>query len=53
VTLGPKGRNVGLDQSYGAPKLTKVLLRFSFLISSHSFAHVMTSSFCSGWCDCC
>ena len=24
VTLGPKGRNVGLDQSYGAPKLTKV-----------------------------
>ena len=23
VTLGPKGRNVMLDKSYGAPKLTK------------------------------
>ena len=23
VTLGPKGRNVVLDQSYGAPKITK------------------------------
>ncbi len=23
VTLGPKGRNVTLDKSYGAPKLTK------------------------------
>eukprot|EP01105_Mastigella_eilhardi_P017033 TRINITY_DN3914_c0_g5_i1.p1 TRINITY_DN3914_c0_g5~~TRINITY_DN3914_c0_g5_i1.p1 ORF type:complete len:566 (+),score=195.09 TRINITY_DN3914_c0_g5_i1:52-1749(+) len=23
VTLGPKGRNVALDQSYGAPKITK------------------------------
>ena len=24
VTLGPKGRNALLDQSYGAPKITKV-----------------------------
>lgn len=23
VTLGPKGRNVVLEQSYGAPKITK------------------------------
>jgi chaperonin GroEL len=23
VTLGPKGRNVVIDQSYGAPKITK------------------------------
>src|SRR5467141_1770571 len=23
VTLGPKGRNVGLDKSYGAPRITK------------------------------
>ena len=23
VTLGPKGRNVVLDKSYGAPKITK------------------------------
>ena len=23
VTLGPKGRNVGLDKSYGAPRSTK------------------------------
>ena len=23
VTLGPKGRNVMLDKSYGAPKITK------------------------------
>jgi len=23
VTLGPKGRNVILDQSFGAPKITK------------------------------
>jgi chaperonin GroEL len=23
VTLGPKGRNVALDQSYGPPKITK------------------------------
>lgn len=23
VTLGPKGRNVILDKSYGAPKITK------------------------------
>lgn len=24
VTLGPKGRNALLDQSFGAPKITKV-----------------------------
>jgi len=23
VTLGPKGRNVAIEQSYGAPRLTK------------------------------
>jgi len=23
VTLGPKGRNVAIEQSYGAPKITK------------------------------
>ena len=23
VTLGPKGRNVVIDQSFGAPKITK------------------------------
>jgi chaperonin GroEL len=23
VTLGPRGRNVIIDQSYGAPKITK------------------------------
>ena len=23
VTLGPKGRNVAIDQSFGAPKITK------------------------------
>ena len=23
VTLGPKGRNVVMDKSYGAPKITK------------------------------
>jgi len=27
VTLGPKGRNALLDQSFGAPKITKVRRR--------------------------
>lgn len=28
VTLGPKGRNVVLDKSYGAPKITRSAFRF-------------------------
>ena len=27
VTLGPKGRNVVLDKSYGAPRITKISAR--------------------------
>jgi chaperonin GroEL (HSP60 family) len=27
VTLGPKGRNVLLDKSYGAPRISKTALR--------------------------
>ena len=27
VTLGPKGRNVVIDKSYGAPRITKMALQ--------------------------
>ena len=29
VTLGPKGRNVVIEKSYGAPQITKDGVRFS------------------------
>jgi chaperonin GroEL len=27
VTLGPKGRNVVIDKSYGAPRITKMVFQ--------------------------
>lgn len=30
TTLGPKGRNVLIDQSYGSPKITKGMMRWAF-----------------------
>ena len=35
VTLGPKGRNVVMDKSYGAPRTTKdgdIFLKWSFWV---------------------
>ena len=43
VTLGPKGRNVVLDKSFGAPRITKdgvtVAKEINLMISSKIWAH--------------
>ena len=33
VTLGPKGRNVVMDKSYGAPRITKMAFRLQKKLS--------------------
>jgi chaperonin GroEL len=45
VTLGPKGRNVIIEQSFGGPKITKGVHMSYFLLSS-----LLTAS--SRRCDC-
>ena len=41
VTLGPKGRNVILDKSYGAPKITQVLRKTGETISERTVGQYM------------
>jgi chaperonin GroEL (HSP60 family) len=50
VTLGPKGRNVVLDKSFGAPTITKDGVSVAWLISALLSITIFTSFSLSAFC---
>ena len=46
VTLGPKGRNVVLDKSFGAPRITKGFQPFGLQVMTCHFKSVGHQVFC-------